>query len=145
MPEDTKVQVSNNQKSFVEILIVKLDGLCKKVEELSVIVSSPDFQYILKNALISASRSSCKEVHERLVSLLVERINNDDSELERVIYNDAISMVPRLTRNQISMLCLIFLIYSYKNSNISTLDELLDFLRRVYLPFVPAYFIIWRR
>lgn len=118
LPEDTKKQIEDNQKSYFQELSDQLKKIKKNHEEMEVIIDSPDFQYILKKAVVSASRSSSKELHNSLSSLIIQRINYDKEDLQRIIYNEAILTVEKLTENQLKILTLFFLITKTKISGL---------------------------
>jgi hypothetical protein len=113
LPEDTKKQIHDNQMSYSGALVECLKDIKKQAQELDEIISSPDFQYMQKIALISASRSSSIELHKNLSSLIVQRINYDKGDLERIIYNEAISTISKLTIEQIKVITLCALFKSF--------------------------------
>jgi hypothetical protein len=138
LPDDTKKQIQTNQKSFFNVLSENLEKIVKQNEELKDVVSSPDFQYISKKATISASRSSSTDLHKNLSSLLVQRINNDKDDLKRIVYNEAISTVTKLTNDQLKIITLCYILrYTSYNGIVSweTLDKYLDFGIKPFLGF----------
>lgn len=120
LPDNTKKQIKNNQKSYFQALSENLEKIIKQNEELKEVVSSPDFQYISKNATISASRSSSMELHKNLSSLIVQRINNDNEDLKRIVYDEAISTINKLTVDQLKIITLCYLLkYTSYNGIVS--------------------------
>lgn len=110
LPEDTKKQIQDNQKSYFQALSENLGKIIKQNEDLQKIISSPDFQYISKTAAISASRSSSAELHKNLSSLIIQRINNNDEDLKRIVYDEAISTISKLTVDQLKIITLCYLL-----------------------------------
>lgn len=110
LPEDTKKQIGINQKSYFQALSENLGKVIKQNEDLKKVISSPDFQYISKTAAISASRSSSAELHKNLSSLITQRINNDDEDLKRIVYDEAISTIGKLTIDQLKIITLCYLL-----------------------------------
>lgn len=110
LPKDTKKQIVNNQKSYFQTLSENLGKIIKDNQQLKSIMGSPDFQYISKTASISASRSSSVELHKNLSSLIVQRINNDDEDLKRIVYDEAISTINKLTLDQLKIITLCYLL-----------------------------------
>jgi len=110
LPEDTKKQIQDNQKSYFQALSENLGKIIKQNEDLQKVISSPDFQYISKTAAISASRSSSTELHKNLSSLITQRINNDDEDLKRIVYDEAISTIGKLTMDQLKIITLCYLL-----------------------------------
>ena len=64
LPDETKKQIETNQKSYFQSLAENLSKIIKQNEELKIVINSPDFQYVSKQATISASRSSSIELHK---------------------------------------------------------------------------------
>jgi len=110
LPADTKLQIETNQKSYFQSLSENLVKIAKQGEELKKVIDSPDFQYISKTATISASRSSSKELHNNLSSLIAQRINSDNEDLKRIVYDEAISTIGKLTTDQLKIICLCYLL-----------------------------------
>ncbi len=74
----------------------------------------PDIQYTLYEAIKSNARIGSEELRRNLSVLMVERIKNDDQDLKRIVYNEAISTIGKLTRDQLKILTLCFLLrYTY--------------------------------
>lgn len=110
LPDDTKKQIEMNQKSYFQALSENLGKIVKQNEELKKVIDSPDFQYISKTASISASRSSSAELHKNLSSLIAHRINNDNEDLKRIVYDEAISTIGKLTTDQLKIITLCYLL-----------------------------------
>ena len=120
LPDDTKKQIESNQKSYFQALSESLEKIIKHSEDLKKVISSPDFQYISKAATISASRSSSEELHKNLSSLIAQRINNDNADLKRIVYDEAISTIGKLTADQLKIITLCYLLkYTSCNGIIS--------------------------
>jgi len=110
LPDTTKKLIEANQKSYFQTLSEQLTKLSKGNNELRTIIDSPDFQYISKTASISASRSSSAELHKNLSSLITQRINNDDDDLKRIVYDEAIATIGKLTTDQLRIITLCYLL-----------------------------------
>jgi len=110
LPDDTKGQIEVNQKSYFQALSDNLGKIIKQNDDLKKVISSPDFQYISKTATISASRSSSVELHKNLSSLITQRINNDDEDLKKIVYDEAISTIGKLTVDQLKIVTLCYIL-----------------------------------
>lgn len=110
LPDKTKRQIEANQKSYFQALSENLGKIIKQNKDLKKVVDSPDFQYISKTASISASRSSSTELHKNLSSLITQRINNDDEDLKRIVYDEAIATIGKLTTDQLKIITLCYLL-----------------------------------
>lgn len=136
LPEDTKKQIQNNQKSYFQALSENLNKIIKQNEELKTVINSPDFQYISKQATISASRSSSVELHKNLSLLLVQRINNDSEDLKRIVYNESIKTLAKLTQNQLKILTLCFLVKRTKLNGLTNFNQFIQYLEQRIKPFI---------
>lgn len=136
LPQNTLDQVTNNQKSYFEHLSEKLHKINKQSEEIKATIDSPDFQYTSKKAAISASRSSSKELHDNLSSLIIQRINYDKEDLQRIVYNEAISTVEKLTQNQLKILTFFFLITRTKLNGLKSANDIVANFNVKIIPFV---------
>ena len=53
LPEETKTQISQNQKSYFQALSENLQKIVKDSSDVKKVIDSPDFQFISKKASIS--------------------------------------------------------------------------------------------
>lgn len=136
LPADTKKQIESNQKSYFQALSENMRKIIKQNEDLQKVISSPDFQYISKTAAIAASRSSSAELHKNLSSLITERINNDDEDLKRIVYDEAISTIGKLTANQLKIITLCYLLKYTVNLWVSSWESFKTYLNSQIKPFL---------
>lgn len=136
LPNETKKQIEANQKSYFQALSENLSKIVKQNEELQTVINSPDFQYISKQATISASRSPSTELHKNLSLLLIQRVNNDNEDLKRIVYNEAIKTLAKLTQNQLKILTLCFLVKRTKLNGLTNFDQFIQYLEQRIKPFI---------
>ena len=136
LPIETKEQITGNQKSYFQALTENFKKILKQNEELKQIVNSPDFQFISKTASISASRSSSIELHKNLASLVFQRINNDKDDLKRIVYNEAVSTIHKLTIDQLKIITLCYLLRYTMHSSIVSWETFKNYLNSHIKPFI---------
>lgn len=136
MPTITKEYIQDNQKSYFDSLSDRLKAIHEQSKEIKNVIDSPDFQYISKQATISASRQSSKELHNNLASLLIQRINHDQTDLKRIVLDEAITIVDKLTRDQLQILTANFILTRARLDGLSTIDQFKKFLDDNILPFL---------
>jgi hypothetical protein len=136
LPDETKKQIETNQKSYFQALSENLGKIIKQNNELKKVIDSPDFQYISKTASISASRSSSAELHKNLSSLIIQRINNDSEDLKRIVYDETISTINKLTRDQLKILTLCFLLKRTKMNGLTNIAQFNQYLEQRIKPFI---------
>src|SRR5574343_595767 len=135
LPNITKHQSDTNQKSYFNVLSENLSRIVKNQEEVKKIIDTPDFQYISKMASISASKTSSVELHTNLAKLIVDRVNVDSKELQRIVYNEAIKTIEKLTKDQLKIITLVFLLKHARWMGINTIDEFNKYLE-IFRPFI---------
>ncbi len=128
LPEITKQQIESNQKSYFEVLTESIKKIIKNQEEVATIIHTPDFQYISKIASISASKSPSKELHTGLANLIASRVNVDSDELKRIVFNEAIKTIEKLTKNQLKIITLVFILKHTKRQGVTTIEQFNGYL-----------------
>lgn len=136
LPDVTKQQITNNQTSYFNYLTKELNKISKDQQALKQIIDSPDFQYTSKMAAITASKTDSAELHSNLANLLVERINHDDKELKRIVYNEAITTLGKLTLNQLKIITLCFLLRYTSYRKIVSWESFNSYLNTHIKPFL---------
>lgn len=136
LSKESKVRIIENQASYFDELSLALWKLVQSNEELKKTVSDPDFQYASKKAWISASRRDSKDLHSQLASLIIGRIEHWNDELKRIVYNEAIETIDKLTPNQLKILTLCFLIKKTKYNRVSTVAQFYQNIERYTWSFV---------
>lgn len=64
----------------------------------------------MNDALTSAARKGKKSHPELLSKLIVEKVSGGNSDLADIILTEAVSVVPKLTKSQISLICGVFVL-----------------------------------
>lgn len=136
LPDETKKQIEANQKSYFQALSENLGKIIKQNDELKKVIDSPDFQYISKTASISASRSSSEELHKNLSSLITHRINNNDEDLKRIVYDEAITTIGKLTTDQLKIVTLCYLLKYTSYGGIVSWEAYKNYLNSHIKPFL---------
>lgn len=81
----------------------------------------PDFQFILCRSIESAARFDSENLRSILASILLKRIENSDSHLEKILYDEAISVAHKLSLNQLKILTSNFIL-SYLPFTLNTVS-----------------------
>ena len=117
------------QVSIEEYTRILLEKANSKLEEPDIKkFSEPDMQYILTTSIMQAARKNEPELHENLANLMIERIKNSDDDLRRIVYNEAIETIGKLTKDGLKIITLCFILrYAIWNGVFSygNLDELI--------------------
>jgi len=107
-----KVEAKKNVQLFFNELEKKIASQLN-VEEINKF-QDPDIQHALYEAIKSNARIGSEGLRRNLSALIVERIKNDNQDLKRIVYNEAISTIGKLTGDQLKILALCFLLrYTY--------------------------------
>ncbi|MCY8850833.1 LPO_1073/Vpar_1526 family protein [Bacillus inaquosorum] len=99
--------------------------------------SDPDIQYILYTSQKSFARSGDRDLGEVLSNLFIERLKSGEGDFKKLIMNEAIEIVPRLTNKQIEILTLNYTITQMKFNGLSSLDDYRNMFYEIINPFIP--------
>lgn len=117
-----------------------LDSYLDKLSERnpSAIKSSndPDMQYALFTAQKEFARIGDEDLGEMLVNLLVDRAAHNERSLMQIVLNESLSIVPKLTVNQMDTLSIIFILKYTKYLRMDNLMALHDYIDRRLVPFL---------
>ncbi len=136
-PEKVKEGIRANQNSFEKQVEDRMPHIKKEGDELDSIICSPDFQYTAKKCTLAASRSCSQELHRMLSYLLIERINNDDMDLPRIVYNEAVLTISKLTKTQFKLLALCLHLKYATQNDLYNLMEFKKYLESIF-PFTTS-------
>jgi hypothetical protein len=136
LKEEAENEVKKNVNLFIEELDRKITAKLNK-EQINKF-RDPDIQYALYEAIKINARKNSEELRKNLSTLIVERVENDNNDLKRIVYNEAIATVGKLTTNQLKILTLCFLLrYAYYTGIVSweTFNHHLDTRIKPFLDF----------
>ena len=91
--------------------------------------NDPDLQYVIYNAQKEHARLGNQDISDLLVEALISRTKENELPLNKIILNEALEMIPKITLKQINALSFIFLM-KYVNkavvTNIQGFGEILN-------------------
>lgn len=96
--------------SFLEKLVTDNPLLLKNTND-------PDIRYDIYEVQKTYARSGDANIGELLTTLLVERTKKERESLAALVLNEALTVVPKITKRQIDVLTTIFLVRNCKMSN----------------------------
>lgn len=126
-----------NQNKFKNILYKQIQDLNE--EELYQF-KDPDTQLSLLEAASISGRKSNEELIVLLSDLVIKRIKDEkkgDIELRKIVYNEAIKTINKITINQLKIITLCYLIKYTTNDGISSFDTFIQYIFSKVLPLVP--------
>lgn len=109
-----------NAMNFISELIKQ--GKEKLSQEDIPNLSDPDLHYMLTQAVITTGRNNDPTLRTHLARLMIDRIKNAKSDLKKIVYNEAIMTLPKLTLNQLKIITACFLLRNARFSNVK--DEI---------------------
>jgi hypothetical protein len=110
-----------------------IDDLCEKFEaqlmqrSKAIVVerlADPDVQAMINDVVLSCARKGTRANPSLLSSLIVERITGPSSDYLDIIFSEAVTVIPKLTKQQIALLSFVFYILNVHYSELSDLSEL---------------------
>lgn len=117
-------------KIFMKEAESKLD--LEKIKKLS----DPDIQATLMESIMDAGRKNDKDLHKNLAYLMIQRINVDDDDLEKILYNEAIKTIGKLTPNQLKIISCCLVLRYIKPDQIASLEGLEEHIKKFIYPFL---------
>ncbi|MFP1920402.1 LPO_1073/Vpar_1526 family protein [Lonsdalea quercina] len=125
--EIAKNQAIKNGKFFESAVIQELHENSERIviEKFG----DPDVQAMLTDALTSCGRKAEKAHPDLLSKLVVEKVSSGNSELKDIVVTEAVTVVPRLTGPQLSLILIVFImkdieINDHKFNLIYTVEKL---------------------
>lgn len=123
--EAQKTAKENVEKFCQTFLSLAKSGL--KPEDINKL-SDPDFQVTLNTSLMQAGRKDEQELRENLSRLLIARLSNSDYNLRKIVYNEAIETIGKLTIDDMKIITLCFILRYTKQVDVKTFENLDKFL-----------------
>ncbi|WP_209403713.1 LPO_1073/Vpar_1526 family protein [Pseudozobellia sp. WGM2] len=102
-------------------------------------LENPGFQYSLYNVQKEYAKTGEKELSHILVDILVERAQNNHRSLMQIVLDESISIVSKLTIEQMNVLSLIFLLRYFEKDDVLTHKKLKDFIKHYLTPFISTF------
>jgi len=99
-------------------------------------LENPSVQSAFFNIQKEFAKTGDKYLKERLIYLLINRINSKERSLEQICLDEAINIIPKLTIEQINTLTFIFCTATFSDGNLTTLNKFDDFLNHL-ISFIP--------
>lgn len=96
----------------------------------------PDFRYALLTAQKAFARNDDQDTGALLVELLVERTREEGQNLAQVVLNEALDIVPRLTKAQISALTISFISRRTVNFEVQNFPSFLAIMDQQVAPYI---------
>ncbi len=115
---------------FIEQFYSRIPHLKEKLQE-------PSVQATMFSAQKEYAKVGDKDLKEQLLDLLIQRIDSDERSLKQIVLDEAITIIPKLTQDQIDSLTLIFSAIYYNLNRIVDLPSLVNYLNNELLCFYP--------
>lgn len=137
LSSSSQKKVIENQKTFLAKFTKKISATITSLKTPEKSIDDPDMQYIAKKALVQSGRRGEEGLHEELSSLLTERLKAGDegSEIKKVVFNESIETMEKLTSNHIKIICLMFLVHKTQR-NLFSLEGLNNFIEEAFTPYL---------
>jgi hypothetical protein len=95
----------------------------------------PDFQYALFSIQKQYARVGDRDLGDLLVDLLVDRSKSDTRDILQIVLNESLETAPKLTREQLACLSIMFLFKYTSSNNIGNHELLGEYFDKMVLPF----------
>lgn len=119
-----------------EIINEYLKRLISKNPEALKNTEDADLRFMIYEAQKNHARRGDKEIADLLVDILIDRTTIKDETLVKIVYNEALEILPKLTSKQINMLTVIFILRYVNMGSIFRVEEL-NFIIKRFTDVVP--------
>ena len=119
-----------------EIVDEFIKRLFEEHPELSYRLQEPSIQYSTFSVIKNYVKTGDVELKERLLKILMHRMEAKDRSMEQIVLDEAIEILPKLTQDLINILSLVFSAV-YVRHNINNLDTFNDFINNKLMVFYP--------
>ncbi len=120
--------------SFNDALINKL---FKDIPQLTQKLEEPSVQSSMFNAQREFAKTGDFDLENRLLDLLVERINSEERSLKQIALDEALLVLPKLTNEQINILTFLLSAVDLSHESVSSLSAFSNFINDKLLIFYP--------
>lgn len=115
---------------FIEKFYTKTPHLEPKLQE-------PSVQSTMYNAQKEFAKTGDTNLKEQLIDLLIQRIDSEERSLKQIVLDEAISIIPKLTQDQINILSLVFSAVYCNHQDIVNLPSLINHINNRLIKFYP--------
>lgn len=128
--EEAQANIEKLSAKFSERL-QKLDLINAKILE------TPDFHYNLYRAIEIGARNAYEDLQDMLAELLVKRISFNGDDTRRMILNESIQTIDKVSNNQLKMMTFSFFMFDYWTKlKIQTWDDFNNYVSEYLQPFM---------
>lgn len=126
--ETARTRAEEITRQFIEKLIKQnKDGLNS--------ANDPDFQYSLFTIQKEYAKTGDKQLGDLLVDILVDRTKYSTRSIIQIVLNESLSIAPKLTDSQLSVISILFLLKYTTMNGINNLKSLKDYFEKYFKPF----------
>jgi hypothetical protein len=115
---------------FISKFYSQIPHLESKLEE-------PSVQSSMFNTQKEYAKTGDVDLKEQLLDLLIQRIDSDERSLKQIVLDEAIILLPKLTKDQINIITLLFSAIYFNHSDILNLAKLSDYINNKLVAFYP--------
>ncbi|TCN59399.1 hypothetical protein D0809_05765 [Flavobacterium circumlabens] len=99
-------------------------------------IQDPDIQYAIFTAQKEYAKSGEKNLEEMLIDILIRRVEENSQSLKKIVLNESLEILPKLTNEQLDILTIVFLIHETQNNQITDRLTFKNYLEIYFSPFV---------
>lgn len=96
----------------------------------------PGFQVSLYEVQKSYAKTGDMNLADMLINMLIERSKHDERSYLQIVMDEAIAVVPKLTKDHLNIMTNIFTLWTLRSDYIYTCEDLVQFIKRMVEPFL---------
>jgi hypothetical protein len=116
--------------NFIEQFYSKIPHLESRLQE-------PSVQSTMFNVQKEYAKTGDIDLKEQLLDLLIQRIDSEERSLKQIVLDEAITIIPKLTQDQINILSLVFSAAYLNHRDILNLPSLINHINNRLIKFYP--------
>lgn len=128
-----KEAAKDNVEKFAKTFFEKAKELNKEEQAK---FTDPDIQFALTKAIEANARKDSDELRNILSSLMIKRVQNDQNDLKRIVLNEAIFTINKLTVNELKIITLCFIVGYTADKSIQDFASFNNYLEKYIGPFL---------
>jgi len=119
-------KAEENVKKFAKVFFEKASVKLTKEEQIK--MSDPDIQKTLSNAINFNATHDDDDLREYLTNLMIQRIKKNEENLQKIVYNEAISTVEKITNSGLKIITLNFVLFAVRFHKVKDIKSFENFL-----------------
>lgn len=99
-------------------------------------LAEPDVQFMMNEAMKMSARTDSEQLRKDLAGLIISRLKHDKEDIKRVVLNESITTIGKLTPDELKIITICFLLHYTCNNGLLNWQVFQIYLKYNILPFL---------